>query len=95
MGGGPIHLAISVFFSFLILSLFVQAILSWLPLKPDNPFVRFFTTVTAPVLLPVRRLMPTMQLGIFDIGWTIAFLVVWWGLTILSSLILNALPQGW
>lgn len=93
-GGGPAHLVIQVFFTFLILSLFAQAILSWLPLKPSNPFVRFFTTVTTPLLVPVRRFIPQMTIGMFDIGWTVAFLVSWWGLVILQSLILSALPLG-
>jgi uncharacterized protein YggT (Ycf19 family) len=94
-GGGPLHLAISAFFLFLTISLFAQAILSWLPLRPDNPFVRFFTIVTGPILAPTRRVVPSMTVGMFDVGYTIAFLVAWWALTVISFLMTSALPAGW
>ncbi|MBF6589798.1 MAG: YggT family protein [Ktedonobacterales bacterium] len=94
-GGGPLHFIIQVFFGFLILSLFVRAILSWFPLTPSNPLVRFFDTVTTPVLMPVRKRLPAMSIGMFDIGWTVAFLFAWWALTLLAGLLSGALPSGW
>jgi YggT family protein len=43
---------------------FVAVVLSWLRLSPDNPVVRVVTTVTEPVLAPIRKLLP--DLGGFD-----------------------------
>jgi YggT family protein len=95
LAGGPVHFTIQVFIAFLVLSIFAQAILSWLPLRPDNPLIRFFNVVTAPVLSPVRRLLPPMTVGMLDIGTTIAYFISWWALGMLSLLLLSALPQGW
>lgn len=95
LGGGPMHFAIQVFIAFLVIALFLRAILSWLPLRPDNPFTRFFTIITSPILNPVRRVVPSMTVGMFDIGWTIAYFVAWWALGIFGALILQALPLGW
>ena len=94
-GGGPLHFTVSVFIAFLVISLLAQAILSWFPIRPDNPLLRFFTTITAPVLSPMRRIIPSMAIGMFDIGWSIAYLVTWWALGTFGALVLAALPRGW
>jgi YggT family protein len=41
-----------------------RAILSWVNPDPFNPIVRFLYRVTEPVLRPVRRLLPTHQIGL-------------------------------
>jgi YggT family protein len=41
-----------------------RAILSWVNPDPHNPIVRFLYRVTEPVLRPVRRLIPTHQIGL-------------------------------
>ena len=35
-----------------------KAIVSWLPVNPDNPVVRFLDRLTEPVLAPVRKNVP-------------------------------------
>jgi len=40
------------------LILFVAVISSWLPIDPDNAFMRSLRAVTEPVLEPVRRVLP-------------------------------------
>ena len=35
-----------------------KAIISWLPVNPDNPIVRFLNRLTEPVLAPVRKNVP-------------------------------------
>ena len=91
----PLHTLVFLFFNGLILCLFVRMILSWLPLPPGNPFTRFFVRLTAPVLDPVARRIPSMAVGMFDLGMTIAFIFTWWMLGLLSALILSALPPTW
>ena len=39
-----------------MLAMFLRAILSWFPLKEDNPFVGFLSLVTEPFILPLRNL---------------------------------------
>ena len=35
-----------------------KAIVSWFPVNPDNPIVRFLDRLTEPVLVPVRKNVP-------------------------------------
>jgi YggT family protein len=39
-------------------------VLSWVNPDPFNPIVRFLYRVTEPVLQPIRRRLPTMQMGL-------------------------------
>ncbi len=41
-------------------------ILSWVRLPPDNPLVRVTTTLTEPLLAPIRRVLP--DLGGIDLS---------------------------
>ena len=42
----------------------IRAVLSWVNPDPFNPIVRFLYQVTEPVLRPIRRRLPTFQLGL-------------------------------
>jgi YggT family protein len=44
--------------------LIARAILSWVNPDPRNPIVRFLYRVTEPVLRPIRRRLPTYQMGL-------------------------------
>lgn len=41
-----------------------RAVLSWVNPDPYNSIVRFLYRATEPVLRPVRRRLPTMQMGL-------------------------------
>jgi YggT family protein len=41
-----------------------RALISWVSPDPFNPIVRFLHRVTEPVLRPIRRRLPTYQIGI-------------------------------
>ena len=93
---GLLHLFITLLFSFLIISLFVRVILSWLPmLTPGNPFVRFFTNITGPIYDPVYRVLPRMSISMLDLRATITLIFSWWALMVLERLILSAIPVTW
>lgn len=93
---GPAHILISILSFGLILCLFVQALLSWLPMiPPTHPVPRFFSNVTGPVLEPIRKVLPSLSLGMFDLSYTIAFLLAWWAIQLISGLLFQALPGGW
>ena len=36
-----------------------SVILSWVRLEPSNPFVRFVSALTEPVLKPIRKILPS------------------------------------
>ena len=42
------------------LCMLLRAILSWLPIKEDNPFLLFVHMVTEPIVAPVRALFERM-----------------------------------
>ena len=41
-----------------------RAVVSWVNPDPNNPIVRFLYQVTEPVLRPIRRRLPTLQMGL-------------------------------
>lgn len=58
---------------------FLRAILSWLPLSEDNPFIAFTALVTEPIILPIRALFD--RFGWFrdfpiDVPFFVAFLLL-------------------
>jgi YggT family protein len=55
-----VHLAITVYIWIII----IRALISWVSPDPFNPIVRFLYRATEPVLRPVRRSLPTYQIGI-------------------------------
>ena len=55
-----INLALEAYFWIII----ARALLSWVSPDPFNPIVRFLYRVTEPVLRPIRRRLPTMQMGL-------------------------------
>ena len=61
-----------------LLMMLVRAVLSWFPLQPGSQASRarhWLTLATEPVIAPFRKIVP--PLGIFDISFFIAFLVVY------------------
>ena len=55
-----VHLAITLYIWIII----IRALISWVSPDPFNPIVRLLYRVTEPVLRPVRRSLPTHQIGL-------------------------------
>ena len=53
----------------------VRALMSWVNPDPWNPIVQFLHRATEPVLAPIRRRLPTWQIGI-DLSPLVAILAV-------------------
>ncbi|HEU4366708.1 MAG TPA: YggT family protein [Methylomirabilota bacterium] len=53
-----------------------RAVLSWVSPDPFNPIVRFLYRVTEPVLRPLRRRLPTFQMGL-DLSPMIVILAIY------------------
>ena len=53
----------------------IRALISWVNADPWNPIVQFLHRVTEPVLVPIRRWLPTHRWGI-DFSPLIAILAV-------------------
>ena len=53
-----------------------RAIISWVSPDPFNPIVRFLYRITEPVLRPIRRRLPTFQMGL-DLSPMIVILAIY------------------
>lgn len=65
-------------------AIFLRAILSWLPIGPNNSFVVVLYQVTEPFIAPLRRVVPT--LGMIDITPLVAMVILQIVGTTLSSI---------
>ena len=96
---GPIHLLIALVFDVLIIAMFVWMLLSWITMAmqipPGNRFVRLIDAFVSPLTDPIRKRIPSMSAGMFNLSYTVAFIFAWWSLGILAFVILRALPSGW
>jgi len=66
----------------------IRALISWVSPDPYNPIVRFLYRATAPVLRPVRRLIPLGNIGI-DISPVIIIVVIY----LLQSFVVRSLVE--
>lgn len=73
-------------YSWLIL---IRALLSWVNPDPFNPIVQFLYRSTEPVLEPIRRLLPPMNV---DFSPLVAFLAI---LFLQNFLIASLFTLGW
>ncbi len=58
----------------LAFAIFVRAIISWFPIDPSGPIVQGITSVTEPVLVPLRRVIP--RIGMIDITPMVAMILL-------------------
>jgi YggT family protein len=74
---------------FLIIAMLVRAVASWFRFDERFAFIRFLARLTDPFIAPIRRVV--RPVGFFDF----AFLIAWFLLLTLQTLLLQALPNGW
>ena len=72
----------------LMFAIFLRAILSWFVPQGDHPVVRFLRDVTDPLLLPIRRVIPSV--GMLDLTPFAAILL----LQLLRSILIPTLAGG-
>lgn len=78
----PICLLLSLYYVVLI----VRIILSWVPSLPEpvEPLARLVRALTDPLLLPLRRMIPPVRIGMGALD--LSPLVLFFGISILQSL---------
>lgn len=69
----------------------VSAIMSWIRPDPTNPVVRFLRSVTEPVFYRVRKAMPFVMVGGFDLSPLVVLLGIYVAQRILGVLMLQLL----
>ena len=71
---GILQLLIAWTFSLLRIAVLVRVIVSWLPIPPYSPWVRWAFVLSEPILRPLRQIVPTI--GPLDITPIIAYFVL-------------------
>src|SRR5260370_33029497 len=85
---GFIYLIIQYGIGILLLALIIRAIASWFRMDERYAFIRLLAKITDPFILPIRRLVP--PIGMFYVAFILAFFL----LITLQTLLLQALPAG-
>jgi YggT family protein len=76
---------IGMLFQVLTMAIFARVLLSWFPMRPDNPIKIILTEITDPILKPLRRIVPS--LGMLDLTPIVAMFL----LQSLQNVLLGAL----
>jgi len=72
--GGLFVLLVRMTFGLLELALIVRVVVSWLPISPYSPWVRWSFSLTEPILRPLRAIVPSV--GMFDITPIVAYFLL-------------------
>ena len=65
----------------------ISAILSWVNADPYNPIVRFLRAVTEPVFYRIRRWMPIVIVGGFDLSPILVLVAIFFVQSLLFRLV--------
>ena len=79
---------VCILFQIYLLVLVVRVLLSWFPISHDGPMAPvagFLYTVTDPILLPLRRLLPPIRMG--GMALDLSPIVAFFGLSILMGIL--------
>ncbi|MBI4334038.1 MAG: YggT family protein [Chloroflexi bacterium] len=58
----------------LTFAIIARALLTWFPIRQDNPIVNLLNVITEPFLAPLRRIIP--RIGMIDISPLVAILIL-------------------
>jgi YggT family protein len=53
---------IIIFCYVLIAAIIIRSLMSWFPIDPNNVFVNIVHTITEPILAPLRRIVPRLEM---------------------------------
>jgi YggT family protein len=73
----------------LILAMLIRGIASMFRIDERYAFIRFLARLTDPLIMPMRRIIG--QVWILDLS----FIVVWFLLVMLRTVLVQSLPMGW
>ena len=83
------HTVIFYGIGLIILAMLIRAICSWFRIDERYALIRFLARLTDPFIAPVRRIVKPV--GTFDLS----FLITWFLLLTIQTLLIQALPAGW
>lgn len=74
----------------LIIAMLIRVFASWFQFDERFAFIRFLARLTDPFITPIRRIVRPAA-GLFDFS----FLIAWFLLMTIQTLLLQALPGGY
>ena len=72
--GNFLNILLNIFY----FAILVRVLLSWFSVGPSNPFItviRIVYSITDPILLPIRRMLP--RTGMFDFSPVVALILIY------------------
>lgn len=78
-----VALIVTLFLYALIVAILVRSLFSWFPVSRDNEFARLLTTITEPLLAPVRQILPRGTM--IDFSGMIVIVVLYVMITVVQS----------
>ncbi len=66
---------IQLLFGLYSLAIIARVFMTWLPIDPYHPVVRFLYRITEPLLSPLRSRIPLI--GMIDVSPIVALLILW------------------
>ena len=66
---------VDILFLVLFCAIILRAISSWFPIRYNKPLLITLHQITDPILVPLRRVIPTI--GMFDITPMVAIFLLW------------------
>ena len=59
----------------LIVAMLIRSVMSWFPLDPNNILVNIVHTITEPMLAPLRRILPRLE--VIDLSPMVAIILLY------------------
>lgn len=83
--------ALTYFYYFLTILIFVRCIISWFPVNRDNFILKFVYNITEPILGPIRRLLDKSPIGgyMIDFSPIVAYILLQIIVSVLIQLVLS------
>ncbi len=81
---------LNLLFTVLSFAIIARAFISWVPVDPYNPAVRFLDQITEPIIGPLRRVIPPIG-GAIDITPIVALVL----LAIVQRIVIGALLSAY
>jgi YggT family protein len=63
----------------MIVAIVIRSLLSWFPINRDNILVGFLETITDPILVPLRRIIPRLDMIDFSpmVAIVLLYIITW------------------
>ncbi len=63
-----------LFFTILTIAVLIRVLMSWFQLDQSNPLIQVLNSITDPILVPLRNILP--RIGMFDLSPIVAMILL-------------------